>query len=199
MTRASRAKRLDDERNSKSSMKDQKHESRARLVPNTRDRQVSQRFIPLPSCPRGIYLPKPELEDAMQRFIKGCVLGVTVSSLLMGCGGGTDSAAPPATPAVPPAASSAAAPTVCATFYADAHLKGATIVSNGPTDNSATIPATFNDAMSSVAVTAGCTVMVYPDGNFGGQAATFTQTTEVVPANINDQMSSYKCTCGGGT
>jgi hypothetical protein len=40
--------------------------------------------------------------------------------------------------------------------------------------------------------------MVYADGDFGGQTATFTQNAEVVPASVNDQMSSYKCTCGGG-
>jgi hypothetical protein len=66
----------------------------------------------------------------------------------------------------------------------------------GPEDNSPTVPATFNDVMSSVAVTPGCTVMVYADGNYGGQEVTFTQTAEVIPAPINDQMSSYKCACG---
>ncbi|MGO9837194.1 MAG: peptidase inhibitor family I36 protein [Polyangiaceae bacterium] len=103
--------------------------------------------------------------------------------------GGTAAAAAPAAPP---------APTVCATFYADAQLKGATLVSMGPADNSPTVPATFNDVMSSVAVNPGCTVMAYADGNYGGQEVTFTQTAELVPASINDQMSSYKCTCGGG-
>ena len=128
----------------------------------------------------------------MPRFIRGCVLGVTVaSSVLVACAGGSNSGAAPATRAAPPA------PTVCATFYDDAHLKGATLVSMGPADSSPTVPATFNDVMSSVAVTPGCTVMAYADGNYGGQEVTFTQTTEVVPAPINDQMSSYKCTCAG--
>jgi Peptidase inhibitor family I36 len=125
----------------------------------------------------------------MQRFIKGYVLGAAVTtSMLVGCAGESNGGAGPATPT---------APTVCATFYDDAHLKGPTLVSMGPTDDSPTVPATFNDKMSSVAVTLGCTVMVYADGNYGGQEVTFTQTTEVVPAPINDQMSSYKCTCGG--
>jgi hypothetical protein len=67
----------------------------------------------------------------------------------------------------------------------------------GPADDSPTVPSTFNDVMSSVAVTPGCTVMVYADGAFGGQELTFTQTTETVPAAMNDQMSSYKCSCAG--
>lgn len=126
-------------------------------------------------------------------MISGYALVVTLSSALVGCGGGSSNAAAPATPATPAAPS---APTVCATFYADAQLKGATLVSMGPTDNAATIPAAFNDAMSSVAVTPGCTAIAYPDGNFGGTSTTFTQNTDSVPASINDQMSSYKCTCG---
>jgi hypothetical protein len=131
----------------------------------------------------------------MPRFIKGYVLAVAVaSSLLMGCGGGSNSGAGPAAPAASPAA-----PTVCATFYDDAQLKGPTLVSMGPADNSPSVPATFNDKMSSLAVTPGCTVMVYADGNYGGQEVTFTQTTETVPASINDQMSSYKCTCAAAT
>ncbi len=129
----------------------------------------------------------------MQRLIKEYVLSAAVvSSVLMGCAGGSSGGAAPATPAAP------AAPTVCATFYDDAQLKGATLVSMGPADNSPTVPAAFNDKMSSVAVTAGCTVTAYPDGNYGGQATTFTETSQSVPAPINDQMSSYKCTCGGG-
>ena len=128
----------------------------------------------------------------MQRFIKGYVLGAAVASfVLMGCAGGSNSGAVPATPPAPPS------PTVCATFYDDAQLKGPTLVSMGPADNSPSVPATFNDKMSSLAVTPGCTVMVYADGNFGGQEVTFTQTAEAVPATINDNMSSYKCTCGG--
>jgi hypothetical protein len=128
----------------------------------------------------------------MERFSCRYVLGVAVASIVAGCGGGSNGAAPAAAPAAPPAA------TVCATFYADANLKGATLVSMGPTDNSPTVPPTFNDVMSSVAVSPGCTVMVYADGNYGGQVATFTQNAEVIPASMNDQMSSYKCTCGGG-
>ena len=132
----------------------------------------------------------------MQRLSEANVLGPALAASMLlayvaGCGGGSSSAAPVASPAAPPT------PTVCATFYADEHLKGATLVSTGPADSSPTIPAAFNDAMSSVAVTPGCTAVVYPDGNYGGQAATFTQTAETVPASINDQMSSYKCTCGG--
>lgn len=128
----------------------------------------------------------------MQWFIIGPALAVAVaSSGLMGCGSGSNTGAVPASPAAPPT------PTVCATFYDDAHLKGATLVSMGPADNSPTVPATFNDLMSSVAVTPGCTAMAYADGSYGGQEVTFTQTTEVVPASINDQMSSYRCTCAG--
>jgi hypothetical protein len=127
----------------------------------------------------------------MNRFTQGCVLGVAVVSWVAGCGGGSTGGAGAAAPAA------ASAPTVCATFYADGNLKGATLVSMGPTDNSPTVPPAFNDVMSSVAVTPGCTVIAYADGNYGGQEATFTQTTESVPASINDQMSSYKCTCGG--
>jgi len=131
----------------------------------------------------------------MKRLVKGCALGVGAASLVLlafatGCGGGASSAPAAAAPA-------AAAPTVCATFYADAQRKGATLVAKGPLDDSPAIPADFNDVMSSVAVTPGCTVMAYADGNYGGQEATFTQTTDVVPASINDQMSSYKCSCGG--
>lgn len=128
----------------------------------------------------------------MQRFIKESVLSAAVASaVLMGCGGGSSSSAAPATPATP------AAPTVCATFYDDAQLKGATLVSTGPTDNSPTVPAEFNDKMSSVAVTPGCTVLAYPDGNYGGAPTTFTETANTVPGPINDQMSSYKCSCAG--
>jgi Peptidase inhibitor family I36 len=128
----------------------------------------------------------------MERFVKGGALGAgLVASLLLalgtGCGGGASSA---------PAPAAASAPTVCATFYADGQLKGATLVAKGPVDDSPTVPADFNDVMSSVAVTAGCTVQAYADGNYGGQEVTFTQTTETVPASINDQMSSYKCSCG---
>jgi peptidase inhibitor family I36 len=131
----------------------------------------------------------------MNRFVvKRCALGTSlVSSLVLAfataCGGGS-SGAPASAPAT------AAAPTVCATFYADGQLKGATLVAKAPVDNSPAVPADFNDVMSSVAVTAGCTVMAYADGNYGGQEVTFTQTTESVPASINDQMSSYKCSCG---
>ncbi len=123
---------------------------------------------------------------------------VFVSSLLTGCGAGSNGGVEPAAPsaATAPAASASTAPSVCATFYADGQLKGATLVSTGPADNSPTIPANFNDTMSSVAVTPGCTVIAFADGNYGGQSVTFTQTAEVVPASINDQMSSYKCTCG---
>src|SRR5277367_4731669 len=106
----------------------------------------------------------------MQWFIKGYALAVAVaSSGLMGCGSGSNTGAVPASPAAP------APPAVCATFYADAHLKGATLVSMGPADNSPTVPATFNDLMSSVAVTPGCTAIAYADGSYGGQAVTFTQ------------------------
>ena len=134
----------------------------------------------------------------MKRSIKGNAPGLAVTTLvllasLVGCGGGSSGGSAPAAPAGP------AGPTVCATFYADEHLKGATLVSMGPADNSPTVPSTFNDVMSSVAVTPGCTVMAYADGAYGGQEFTFTQTTEAVPAPINDQMSSYKCTCGSGT
>jgi hypothetical protein len=134
----------------------------------------------------------------MKRSIKRNVPGLTLTTsmllvCLVGCGGESTSGAAAASPAGP------AAPTVCATFYADEHLKGATLVSMGPIDNSATVPAAFNDVMSSVAVTAGCTVMVYADGSYGGQEVTFTQTAETIPPSINDQMSSYKCTCGGST
>jgi hypothetical protein len=122
------------------------------------------------------------------------ILVVSACALLastVACGGGATAATPPAAPAA------ATAPTVCATFYADEHLKGATLVSMGPVDNGATVPGSFNDAMSSVAVTPGCTVMGYGDANYGGQEVTFTETTETVPAAFNDQMSSYKCTCNG--
>jgi hypothetical protein len=109
---------------------------------------------------------------------------------ILGCGGASS-------PGAASAASTATPAAVCATFYADANLKGATLVSTGPTDDSPTVPAAYNDVMSSVAVTPGCTVMVYADGNYGGGEVTFTQTAETVPAPINDNMSSYKCTCGG--
>lgn len=128
----------------------------------------------------------------MKRSAYGYVLGVTVASSVAGCGGGSTAAAPAAAPAAPPA------PKVCATFYADANLKGATLVSMGPADDSQTVPANFNDVMSSIAVSPGCTATAYADGNYGGQAVAFTQTTEVIPASMNDQMSSYKCTCSGG-
>ena len=132
----------------------------------------------------------------MNRSLKGNAPGGAVAALVLlvsvvGCGGAPTSGAAAASPAPPPG------PTVCATFYADEHLKGATLVSMGPADDSPTVPSTFNDVMSSVAVTPGCTAMVYADGAYGGQELTFTQTTETVPASINDQMSSYKCTCGG--
>jgi hypothetical protein len=127
----------------------------------------------------------------MTRFTSGYVLGLAVASCVVGCGGGSTSGPAAAAPAAP------AAPTVCATFYADANLAGATLVSMGPTDDSPTVPANFNDVMSSVAVTPGCTVMVYTDGAFGGQEVTFTQNAETVPAAMNDNMSSYKCACGG--
>lgn len=128
----------------------------------------------------------------MSRFIYGYVLCMTVvSSVLPACAGESNGSPGPTVPTTTPA------PTVCATFYADAHLKGATLVSMGPADKSPTVPSTFNDVMSSVAITPGCTAMVYADGEFGGLEVTFTQTTEAVPATINDQMSSYQCTCGG--
>ncbi len=134
----------------------------------------------------------------MKRSIKRDVPALTVGTFVLlacvvGCGGQSTSGAATAAPTGP------SGPAVCATFYADEHLKGATLVSMGPTDNSATVPATFNDVMSSVAVTPGCTVTVYADGGYGGQEATFTQTADSVPASINDQMSSYKCACGGGS
>jgi hypothetical protein len=134
----------------------------------------------------------------MLRITKRHLLGAPIASSVLlayvvGCGGGASGSGPAA---APPAALTT--PTVCATFYADANLKGATLVSMGPTDNSPTVPAAFNDVMSSVAVTPGCTVMVYADGNYGGQEVTFAQTAELVPPSINDQMSSYKCACTGG-
>jgi hypothetical protein len=136
-------------------------------------------------------------DESMKRIHERHLAGLaTASSALLacvlGCGGESTTSAPAAAPAAAPA------PAVCATFYADANLKGATLVSRGPTDESPTVPPAFNDVMSSVAVTAGCTVMVYADGNYGGAEVTFTQTAETVPATINDAMSSYKCTCGGG-
>jgi hypothetical protein len=130
-------------------------------------------------------------------LIKTSLSGVIAASwLFMGCAAESNGGAGPA-PAVASAAPAApAAQTVCATFYADAALKGATLVSLGPTDNSPTVPAAFNDAMSSVAVTPGCTVSAYADGNYGGQEVTFDKTAELVPPSMNDQMSSYKCSCG---
>jgi len=130
----------------------------------------------------------------MEQLVKSYALGTALAAsaalaLAAGCGGGSSTAAAPP-------ASASISPSVCATFYADAHLRGATLVSTGPGDNSPTVPAVFNDVMSSVAVTPGCTVMAYADGNYGGEEVTFTQTTEIVPASINDQMSSYKCACG---
>jgi hypothetical protein len=121
----------------------------------------------------------------------GYLLGTVVALSVVGCGGGANA------PAAAPAPAASTTPTVCATFYADSPLKGATLVSMGPTDDSATVPPAFNDVMSSVAVTPGCTVMAYGDGNYGGPEVTFTQTTETIPAAFNDQMSSYKCSCGG--
>jgi hypothetical protein len=132
----------------------------------------------------------------MKRINEGYLPGVALASsallaCVLGCGGESSTGAAATAPTAAPA------PAVCATFYADANLKGATLVSMGPTDNSPTVPAAYNDVMSSLAVTPGCTVMVYADGNYGGQEVTFTQTAEAVPATINDNMSSYKCTCGG--
>ncbi len=127
----------------------------------------------------------------MQHFLKVCLLSPTTLSLLViGCAGSPSGGAAPA------AAATSAAPTVCATFYDDAQLKGATLVSAAPQDDSAKVPAAFNDKMSSVAVTAGCTVTAYPDENYGGQPTVFTETSAAVPAAFNDQMSSYKCSCG---
>lgn len=125
-------------------------------------------------------------------FLPGRALASSaLLACVMGCGGGSTSTAPAAAPVA------ASAPAVCATFYADANLKGATLVSMGPTDNSPTVPPAFNDVMSSLAVSPGCTVMVYADGNYGGTEVTFTQTAETVAPTINDNMSSYKCSCGG--
>jgi hypothetical protein len=133
----------------------------------------------------------------MKRINEGYVPAVALASsallaCVVGCGGESSTASAATAPAA-----AAPVPAVCATFYADANLKGATLVSMGPTDNSPTVPVAYNDVMSSLAVTPGCTVMVYADGNYGGQEVTFTQTAETVPASINDNMSSYKCTCGG--
>jgi hypothetical protein len=118
------------------------------------------------------------------------IAGSALLACVLGCGGESTNGAPAAAPAPPPA--------VCATFYAEANLKGVTLVSMGPTDDSPSVPAAFNDVMSSVAVTPGCTVMVYADGNYGGAEVTFTQTAETVPPAINDAMSSYKCACASG-
>jgi Peptidase inhibitor family I36 len=140
----------------------------------------------------------------MRRIHEGLLAGLVLgwSALLAciaGCGGesatGGSAAAPSAAAAAP---SAAPAPAVCATFYADANLKGATLVSMGPTDDSPTVPAAFNDVMSSVAIAPGCTVMAYADANYGGAEVTFTQTAGTIPAAMNDNMSSYKCACGGG-
>jgi hypothetical protein len=109
----------------------------------------------------------------MPQFFEGYLPSVVVaSSLLVGCAAGSNGGAGPI------AAPAPAAPAVCATFYADAQLKGTTLVSVGPADDSPTVPPTFNDVMSSVAVTPGCTVLAYADGNYGGQEVTFAQTAQ---------------------
>ena len=114
------------------------------------------------------------------------VFSVVVS--VVGCGGGATEG-PTAT------APTSAAPSVCATFYADGDLQGATLVAKAPGDDQPKIPSSFNDNMSSVAVTSGCTVMAYADADYGGQEFTFTETTKAIPPAFNDQMSSFKCAC----
>jgi hypothetical protein len=122
------------------------------------------------------------------------VLAVAISSvaLLVGCGGGAAQGTGAS------GGASTAAPAVCATFYMDVDLQGVSLVAKGPSDDEPTIPPQFNDNMSSVAVTPGCTVMAYADGNYSGQAVTFTETTKAIVPTFNDQMSSFKCACHGG-
>jgi hypothetical protein len=131
----------------------------------------------------------------MKEHVVKTAVASWVIAFVTNCGGSSGAGAGAAGPSAAGGDSGTAAITVCATFYADGDLQGASLVAKGPSDDEPTIPASFNDVMSSVAVTPGCTVMAYADGNHGGQEVTFTQTAKTVPASINDQMSSFTCKC----
>ena len=117
-----------------------------------------------------------------------------VSSLLLafgtGCGGGSSGAPAPSAPAA------ASAPMVCATFYADGQLKGATLVAKAPVDDGSGRSGGLQRCDVVRCSHAGMHGHGVRGRNYGGQEVTFTQTTELVPASINDRISSYKCSCG---
>jgi hypothetical protein len=131
----------------------------------------------------------------MKQYVVAVAVGLSVAALLAGCGGSAATGSPAAGATGASGGGAGPASTVCATFYADGDLQGASLVAKAPTDDEAKLPVSFNDVMSSVAVTQGCTVTAYADGDFGGQQVTFTETSKTVPPSINDQMSSFKCAC----
>jgi len=53
----------------------------------------------------------------------------------------------------------------------------------------------YNDAISSIALSPGCTLTVATDGGLQGKTTDFTTTAEWVGDDFNDQISSVKLTC----
>ena len=131
----------------------------------------------------------------MKEHVAKTAVALWVIAFVTNCGGSSSAGPGAAGPSTAGGDAGSPASSVCATFYADGDLQGASLVANAPSDDRPTVPASFNDVMSSVAVSPGCTAIAYADANHGGQQVTFTQTAKTVPASINDQMSSFTCTC----
>src|SRR5262245_485920 len=62
----------------------------------------------------------------------------------------------------------------------------------------------FNDKVSSIRLTRGCTFTAFEHKEFGGRSRVFSANTTFVGADWNDRISSAKCSCavvidGGGS
>ena len=131
----------------------------------------------------------------MREYVVAVAVVFSVVASVANCGGASSAGPGAAGPSAADGGADVVTSSVCATFYADGDLQGTSLVAHGPSDGNPKLADSFNDVMSSVAVTPGCTVMAYADADYGGQEVTFTQTTKAVPPAFNDQMSSFKCTC----
>ena len=76
-----------------------------------------------------------------------------------------------------------------ACFYEHSNFRGDSFCAD---TSGATIPASFNDIISSVELGSGIKVTVYEHGNFAGEALEFNQTTAAFPASFNDMVSSFR-------
>jgi hypothetical protein len=84
---------------------------------------------------------------------------------------------------------------ICAVLYDDANLQGMSLIAWGTDTRAETVPAYFNDKMSSAYVSPNCTLIAYEDANFRGPYLILSETAYLVPDWFNDTMSSFTCIC----